>query len=277
CTRRAARAALDCTWRGPGPIPFIPVVLGGDDLTILCDGGKAVDFTVAFLRAFEMETADHKDVIAVAKNGLSACAGIAIVKPHFPFHRAYELAESLIKEAKTVKEHASPCSAFDFQVLFDTSGADLEPIRERMCAVEVANARLTFRPYVVTPQNGKGHSNPQKSDSKKWLGQHDVERLRAATNPLKKPPEDEDGREREKLLPRTQQHALREAIHISPEIADARLAEIKHRYKFPWDKLFHGGQSLFLDAETDENGVLIKRTYLLDALDLVDLDKEAGQ
>ncbi len=281
CTRRATRMAIDCTWQGESDIPLIPVVLGGDDLTVLCDGRKAIDFTATFLRAFEEVTVQHKDVKRVAPNGLSACAGIAIVKPHFPFHRAYDLAEKLIGEAKEVKKHAEPCSAFDFQILFDTSGAELEPIRERMRSIDDRNARLTFRPYVVTAMDGAGPSKLKAEGDPNWLRQHHYERLGTAVQALERPAGKSDGREEDRALPQTQQHALRAALHQGPTTADARLAEIKHRYGgdngVGWDALLHGSSSLFLDAETDDEGKQIKRTYLLDAMDVSDLRAEGKQ
>jgi hypothetical protein len=70
-------------------IPIRPVVLGGDDLTLICRADLAVDYTKAFLEAFEKS----------GKN-LTACAGIAFVKSSYPFHYAVALAESLCKRAK---------------------------------------------------------------------------------------------------------------------------------------------------------------------------------
>lgn len=276
CTRRAARRGIDHAWKDTAKyIPFIPVVLGGDDLTILCEGAKAIDFTVEFLRAFEDETARCPEVKAVAEHGLSACAGVAIVKPHFPFHRAYELAEGLIKQAKAVKTWAVddksvpvPCSAFDFQILFDSSGGDLEPIRARMAAVNEPNTRLTFRPYVVT-DHGKFN---RVTDAKNltWLTQHHLDRLLDARSALeKKVSSDEpDQRGDRSVLPRTQQHALREALHDGIAASDARLKEIEHRYPIGWDAL-RKEKSLFFPA-VDKKGDFT-RTYLIDAMDLIDL------
>ena len=182
CTLAAFTKALDTL--EPRPIqlkkrrtterflPLVPLVLGGDDLTIVCDGELAVDFAAAYLKEFEKQssgktTVDFQgfNVPKIAGGRLAACAGVAVFKPHFPFHRAYRLAEDLLKSAKMVKRNVTgrngtkaedgaattepvPCSALDFHVHFDSSGADLESMRKNL---DVPGAVLTAKPYVVTP------------------------------------------------------------------------------------------------------------------------------
>lgn len=75
-------------------LPIRPIVIGGDDLTILCRGDHAVKFVKAYLEAFEKET--------IEKTGhrLTACAGIAYVKSSYPFYYGYDLAEELCSYAK---------------------------------------------------------------------------------------------------------------------------------------------------------------------------------
>ena len=62
----------------------------------MCDGRLGLALATKFLTYFEEETGKYK---AIGGN-LTACAGVAIVKSHFPFARAYELAEELCKSAK---------------------------------------------------------------------------------------------------------------------------------------------------------------------------------
>lgn len=89
-------------------IPARPIVLGGDDLTILLRSDLAFPFAQSFLHAFE-----HYSRIELAKlkakypdvrglpDTLTAGAGIAFVKSNHPFHLAHGLAESLAKHAKS--------------------------------------------------------------------------------------------------------------------------------------------------------------------------------
>ncbi len=75
------------------------VILGGDDMTVICDANDALKFTKNFLENFEKETAD-KDGLNYK---LTACAGIAYTNEKYPFHYAVELAETL---CGVTKKHA---------------------------------------------------------------------------------------------------------------------------------------------------------------------------
>jgi hypothetical protein len=75
-------------------LPFRPLVFGGDDLTFVCDGRVGLSLTLEYLRQFESCTAK------LSGGKLTASAGVAIVKSHYPFARAYALADELCREAK---------------------------------------------------------------------------------------------------------------------------------------------------------------------------------
>jgi len=129
---------------GKKKIPLRPIVMGGDDVTFVCDGRLGLTLTEFYLRQITAKPlADGKP--------LSARAGIAVVKSHFPFARAYALAEDLARSAKRyLNERKTPpyneqdLSAIDWH--FAVSGAvlDLEQIREREYTVE--KGRLMMRP-----------------------------------------------------------------------------------------------------------------------------------
>jgi len=125
-------------------LPLRPIVLGGDDVTFVCDGRLGLTLTEFYLRQVTAQPlADGQP--------LSARAGIAVVKSHFPFARAYALAEDLTKSAKHYlnERKASPYNEQDLSAIdwhFAVSGAvlDLAQIREREYTVEAG--RLTMRP-----------------------------------------------------------------------------------------------------------------------------------
>ncbi len=80
----------------PGP-PVVPVLVGGDDVTVYTDGRYAIPFAEAYIRHYEELT--EKDellkqlaVVAGAETPgpLTASAGVAIVGRNFPFHIAYD-------------------------------------------------------------------------------------------------------------------------------------------------------------------------------------------
>ncbi|NWH03874.1 Cas10/Cmr2 second palm domain-containing protein [Desulfobacter latus] len=73
-----------------------PVILGGDDLTVICRADLALDFTISYLEEFQRLTAFHFGT----DNKITACAGIAFIKESFPFHYGIHLAEQLTSVAK---------------------------------------------------------------------------------------------------------------------------------------------------------------------------------
>lgn len=146
---RAFREALATVKEVDGKVPILPLVLGGDDLAVVCDGDVGLPFAAAYLRAFETAT----EGLLPALPRLGAAAGVAIVKPHFPFSTAYDLAEELTEEAKVVKkEIMEPASALSFHVLYDSAASSLSDLRDRVTYQEDGGTvRLTAQPYVVTP------------------------------------------------------------------------------------------------------------------------------
>ncbi len=307
----ATAEAIHATWpnRKRERAPVVPIVLGGDDLTIVCDGAGAVSFAAHYLRAFERWTgaslagklgaeglgAILGDIIPeIAKERFegkagrfAAAAGIAIVKPHFPFHRAYQLAEALCSSAKIVKmriragrvpnDMAFPCSALDYQVLFDTSGAHLARIRGRLEAPD--GGRLTARPYVVTPFDELSGA----SIGADWAGRHHYCReddgwsLRGAITALAERDRQDGEADVRPVLPRSQQHALHDALYLGRGAADERLVQIRHRYGDDgyWQRLLgsddgKGGSLFFEDSLEDAT-----MTRLLDAMELYDIEQQA--
>ena len=246
CTEAAFCAAATTLKTSRNKLPIVPLVLGGDDLTVLCDGRQALDFAVQYVRCFQQTAARHPDVRrvmqAVIGGDLTASVGVAIIKPHFPFHRAYDLAGELLQSAKERK----PDAAIDFQVVYDASIMDLA--RMRASWILNTDTRLTARPYLI----GTDHEPIEPSRRWTWL--------KACVDLLRQ--RGDDGR---RLLPRTQLHALREALFKGRQVADAQLKLIAKRYDV-LAKLFPNG-SLF--ASFDENGSSV--SYLIDAMEVDEL------
>ncbi len=118
--------------------PCRPIVIGGDDLTIVIRADLALEFTKNFLANFENETKDRLSRLGVKalQKGLTACAGIAYVKENYPFHYGYQLAETLCGEAKKrAKENLGDGeltpSCLMFHKVQDSFVEDYNDIRER--------------------------------------------------------------------------------------------------------------------------------------------------
>ena len=113
--------------------PVVPVLVGGDDVTVYTDGRYAIPFAEAYIRHYEDLT--EKDGLlsvlatvagAPKKGPLTASAGVAIVGRNFPFHIAYDLAEELVSRGKKLgkKKDTVPCSTINFHVLRDATVLD---------------------------------------------------------------------------------------------------------------------------------------------------------
>lgn len=87
-----------------------PIVLGGDDLTLIVRADLALSFTTAFLRHFELCTADqltslgtrHPQLKGLLPERLTACAGIAYTHASYPFQLGMHLAEELCGYSKKI-------------------------------------------------------------------------------------------------------------------------------------------------------------------------------
>jgi hypothetical protein len=163
-------------------LPFRPLVFGGDDVTFVCDGRLGLALAARYLRAFEDET---------RKAGMAAfaCGGVGVVKTHYPFARAYQLAEELCGAAKNLvrQEEDGKASALDWH--FATSGllGGLADIRRREYELP-GGARLYMRPVRLRPAKNKWRTWDNFSQvtaafhtDEKWAGKRNkVIRLRQA-------------------------------------------------------------------------------------------------
>ena len=134
-------------------VPIVPVIVGGDDVTVYTDGRYAIPFAEAYICHYERLTKDDDllSVLAIVAGGkkadaperdrfeiadyiiqepdpLTASAGVAIVGRNFPFHIAYDLAEELVSRGKKLgkKPGTVPCSTINFHVLRDATVLDPE-------------------------------------------------------------------------------------------------------------------------------------------------------
>lgn len=153
---RAAETALglavrDATRGRDADGSVLPVVFGGDDVTVVCDARFALEIARRFVLAFQDQTAASEAVSALAARPLTAAAGIAYVKPHHPFSAAYALAEELTTSAKRIRHlGAREVSAIDFHVAFESTLAELAALRERLSAGGLARFG---GPYAVTAED----------------------------------------------------------------------------------------------------------------------------
>ncbi|MFY9224926.1 MAG: hypothetical protein WAQ98_19795 [Blastocatellia bacterium] len=129
-------------------LPFRPIVFGGDDVTFVCDGRLGISLAIKYLQEFECQTKNQNILNNGGKPGLTACAGISIVKTHYPFARAYELAEELCKSAKSFrKDEKTDDSCLDWHFALSGLSGKIETIRKR--EYEVKEGKLHWRPVTL--------------------------------------------------------------------------------------------------------------------------------
>lgn len=163
---------------------LLPLIVGGDDLTAIVNARLARPFVTAYLRAFEEASAADEILRVVARkvlgsDHLTACAGIAVVKPTMPFHQAYDLAEGLCRSAKSVKRTLStPVSAFDVQVIHEAAGRDVEDIRRP--SWQPAGPSPTYDPYVTSERAAPGPCGPGSGSDAEWIDAHHADHLTQA-------------------------------------------------------------------------------------------------
>jgi hypothetical protein len=123
-------------------LPIRPLVFGGDDITFVCDGRLGLALAVKLLRVFS--EAQLPDKIKTY-----ACAGVAIVHSHYPFARAYALAEELCQSAKQQArkwDEKSRVTLLNWHITSSGLTLDWDETKKR----EFQNGSLLLRPLVVT-------------------------------------------------------------------------------------------------------------------------------
>jgi hypothetical protein len=125
-------------------LPMRPIVYGGDDTTLVCDGRIALALAERYLRAFGTQEITNGDTT----RSIAARAGIAIVKAHYPFSHAYELADDLAMSAKT----HGPAAALDWHLAATGVLGELDDLRQRGYTAETGES-LVQRPLPLEPGN----------------------------------------------------------------------------------------------------------------------------
>ncbi len=190
-------------------IPIRPVVLSGDDMTVIIRGDLAIPYVEAFMRAFEETTKKRlgsflKDfhVFTNDADHLTSCAGVAFIKSSFPFYYGYDLAEQLCSSAKkhtksfgVADEHYLPESCLLFHKVQDSFIRSYDEIVERELT---ASDNFSFQagPYYINDKTCCGYTlkallddvesldneseNGLKTGVKQWITLRLVDKHKAA-------------------------------------------------------------------------------------------------
>ena len=156
-------------------LPIRPIVLGGDDMTLICDGSLALDLTVRYLKLAQKQSLSDG-------SKYNCKAGVCIVKKNFPVYPAYQLSNQLASSAKKFRQelkqeleeyykNVSPSQAkikaqdlptIDWQICLNGIKGSLSEIRQTEYMVE--NGELLMRPLFI-PDLNEGMNMPDLDSS----------------------------------------------------------------------------------------------------------------
>jgi len=138
-------------------LPFRPIIFGGDDITFISDGKLGLT-----LAEFYMEQLTKYDLSDGAP--IFARAGVSIIKTHYPFSQAYQLAEDLNKSARTYakelqekNEYLQPPYTIDWHISSEGPVLDLQRIRNQLYSTK-SSCTLLMRPLEITLSNESSHN-----------------------------------------------------------------------------------------------------------------------
>lgn len=114
------------------------IVSGGDEITLICNARAALKIVGVYFNK-----------LAETNNGQNtACAGIAVFHSHFPFCKAYEIAEQCCENAKKKNRmNGSNNCLVDFQYIYSGVTGDLESMRK-------LDGNKMARPYLISGSAG---------------------------------------------------------------------------------------------------------------------------
>lgn len=190
-TISAAHRAYEAVKVSEDKASIRPIVIGGDDLTVICRADIAVDFVKSYLKCFEEETDEKLGNTRICSHKLTACAGIAFIKSSYPFYYGYELAETLCglakKDAKSdamkKKNDGLAPSCLMFHKVQSSFVEDYEAIQKKELTLKNGTL-LNFGPYYLSEQDERwtiddllgivkkmpaDENGPVKTSVRKWL------------------------------------------------------------------------------------------------------------
>lgn len=236
-----SRFVHDLSRDGASALPLRPLLFGGDDLTFVCDGRLGLPLAARYLHEFEIAARN----LPFGGPGY-ASAGVAIVRSHYPFARAYALCEQLCKSAKDVQRDVKHSgSALDWHVAQSGLAGSLAEIRAR----EFKRGTLLQRPLTLHPETSL-------QEWRSWAAFAEI--VRAFNHKAEPGKKLEWGDRRNKLIP------LRDEIRGGP----TQTRDYRAQFGLPELPEF-SGHTTIPQARTD--GWHDGRAVYFDAIEAIDL------
>ena len=227
-----------------GNLPIRPLIIAGDDICFVSDGRIGVELARVFI-----ENIQKKEIKGIP---LNACGGVALVKTHYPFALAYELAEELCQNGKDMIPEGQDASYLDWHLEQGELKSGLREIREDYIAED--NALLTLKPFMITKDKNELHGYPTFLEGIKIV-QNSFE----STVPGSKD-----------TVPRSKMKGYRDILHKGKKIAEYYLKS--NNIEGIFDRTdYHRGESGFSEAD----GTYYSLYY--DAIEMADLYISLGE
>lgn len=241
-------------------LPFRPLVLGGDDLIIICHSSYARLFVDQLCKSFRdgsqkpFRGTQPEELWPATKGKLEMSAGVLYTKDTFPLHMGIPYAESLLKSAKgEYRRLGITPAAIDFDVVTDTLLDTPAERRYRELVFTDADldteVRLTQRPYLL-----------ERHGDEPCI--QDLDKIKSQLSP-----EHVTNSARARVLPN-----LRKAWGERFEY----LTSIRKHNKVLWDLLYEVGSkkgTSWRDIKDKDKKVIGRRTSVPDALLLLEEER----
>lgn len=143
--RRAIAHAVKIACADTVPLPLIPLMIGGDDLLVVCRASKALPFVKDLCE----ELARIQDGVV---SPLTLGVGVVIARPSVPIHRLHAIAEQMVSSAKRRcrgQEPSKRSSVVDWSIFTTTWLDDPEIVRQRDWLRTGGTRVLSQRPIPV--------------------------------------------------------------------------------------------------------------------------------
>lgn len=171
------------------PIPVRPIVLSGDDHTVICRADLAIPYIEAFIRHFEENTKSLLKGLNIFKgtcnDRLTACAGIAFIKSSYPFYYGYQLAEALCDRAKKdtkalykANEGYLPASCIMYHKVQDSFVTSFDDIVKRELTPQ-EGISFEFGPYYINVERKDRWSVERLVNSSQELESEDMKPVKS--------------------------------------------------------------------------------------------------
>ena len=145
---RNRKVLVEDTQIDKGFFPIRPLIIAGDDVSYVCNGKIAIESARLFLKFLSQK----KVTVGERQIPLTACAGAAIVKGHYPFYKAYMFAEDLCQNAKyeMMQLKGEESCLLDWHIEQGEISGSVRAIRQKHYQADDGSG-LTMRPLYLDP------------------------------------------------------------------------------------------------------------------------------